>query len=66
VKPSALIFLLCFVLVFSTQCSSSPPPTARDLNTAVNLSRDACRVLLDATEPLATEPEAQGGEGGGS
>ena len=58
-KPSALVFLLCVVLVFSLQCSGSPPQPG-DLQRAVNLSRDACQRLLDVTE----DPLPEGGSGG--
>jgi len=54
---------LGLLLAYAAACSGSPPPTAQDLQTAVNLSRDACQRLLDVTE--APLPEADGGAGGG-
>lgn len=41
-------------------CSSSQPPKQPTLSEVVNLSRDACKRLLDVTEPI---PVAEGGSG---
>lgn len=65
--PSSDLWVLAMVLTIPAgillhACSGSPPK-ANDLQDAVNLSRDACQRLLDATE--APMPEASGGEGGG-
>lgn len=57
-----MVYLPAVIILAMAACSGSPPK-ANDLQTAVNLSRDACQRLLDATE--APLPEASGGEGGG-
>lgn len=37
------------LFAFAVACSAAPPPTAGELQNAVNLSRDACRRLLEVT-----------------
>jgi hypothetical protein len=42
-------------------CGSSPPPPRQTLQEAVNLSRDACKRLLDVTDASLITPYGEGG-----